>query len=156
MRNACISLILIFILLLIFVSILKEKQNHTETVYRKYMINNDINYNIANVFLKGWYSAILVKDEDRLLQMIHPKAQINTFVGNGKNALEALDISKRIDILPDYKISKINTTLTNHNMVVSHTLKQYENNNQYTSVITLSKDTYLKWKVLSWSFFRNQ
>ena len=124
MRNACISIILIIILLLILICMLKQKKNHTDSVYRQYMINNDVNDNISKIFLNGWYSGILVKDEERLLQMTHPKAQINTYIGNGKNALEALEIIKRIDILPNYKITKYNMTLTNHNMVITHELLQ--------------------------------
>lgn len=153
MRTACVSITLIVILLLILVCMLKEKQNHTDTVYRQYMINNDLNNNVGKIFLKGWYSGILVKDEDRLFQMIHPKAQINTYLGNGRNALEALELMKRIDILPNYKITKYNMTLTNHNMVVTHTLVQTETNNRFTSIMTLTKDSYLKWKVLTWSFY---
>lgn len=153
MRNACISIILIIILLLILICMLKQKKNHTDSVYRQYMINNDINDNISKIFLNGWYSGILVKDEERLLQMTHPKAQINTYIGNGKNALEALEIIKRIDILPNYKITKYNMTLTNHNMVITHELLQTENNNRFTSLMTLSRDSYLKWKVLTWSFY---
>ena len=132
---------------------LKQKKNHTDSVYRQYMINNDVNDNISKIFLNGWYSGILVKDEERLLQMTHPKAQINTYIGNGKNALEALEIIKRIDILPNYKITKYNMTLTNHNMVITHELLQTENNNRFTSLMTLSRDSYLKWKVLTWSFY---
>jgi len=154
MRTACVSITLIVILLLILVCMLKEKQNHTDTVYRQYMINNDLNNNVGKIFLKGWYSGILVKDEDRLFQMIHPKAQINTYLGNGRNALEALELMKRIDILPNYKITKYNMTLTNHNMVVTHTLVQTETNNRFTSIMTLTKDSYLKWKVLTWSFYK--
>lgn len=153
MRNACISIILIIILLLILICMLKQKKNHTDSVYRQYMINNDVNDNISKIFLNGWYSGILVKDEERLLQMTHPKAQINTYIGNGKNALEALEIIKRIDILPNYKITKYNMTLTNHNMVITHELLQTENNNRFTSLMTLSRDSYLKWKVLTWSFY---
>ena len=137
MRTACVSITLIVILLLILVCMLKQKQNHTDTVYRQYMINNDLNNNVGKIFLKGWYSGILVKDEDRLFQMIHPKAQINTYLGNGRNALEALELMKRIDILPNYKITKYNMTLTNHNMVVTHTLVQTETNNRFTSIMTL-------------------
>ena len=154
MRTACVSITLIVILLLILVCMLKEKQNHTDTVYRQYMINNDLNNNVGKIFLKGWYSGILVKDEDRLFQMIHPKAQINTYLGNGRNALEALELMKRIDILPNYKLTKYNMTLTNHNMVVTHTLVQTETNNRFTSIMTLTKDSYLKWKVLTWSFYK--
>jgi hypothetical protein len=154
MRTACVSITLIVILLLILVCMLKQKQNHTDTVYRQYMINNDLNNNVGKIFLKGWYSGILVKDEDRLFQMIHPKAQINTYLGNGRNALEALELMKRIDILPNYKITKYNMTLTNHNMVVTHTLVQTETNNRFTSIMTLTKDSYLKWKVLTWSFYK--
>jgi hypothetical protein len=154
MRTACVSITLIIILLLILVCMLKQKQNHTDTVYRQYMINNDLNNNVGKIFLKGWYSGILVKDEDRLFQMIHPKAQINTYLGNGRNALEALELMKRIDILPNYKLTKYNMTLTNHNMVVTHVLLQTETNNRYTSIMTLTKDSYLKWKVLTWSFYK--
>lgn len=154
MRTACVSITLIIILLLILVCMLKEKQNHTESVYRKYMIHNDVNNNVGKIFLKGWYSGILVKDEDRLLQMIHPKAQVNTYIGNGRNALEALEIAKKIDILPNYKITQYNMTLTNHNMTITHTLVQRETNNKFTSIMTLTKDSHLKWKVLTWSFYK--
>ena len=154
MRTACVSITLIVILLLILVCMLKEKQNHTDTVYRQYMINNDLNNNVGKIFLKGWYSGILVKDEERLFQMIHPKAQINTYLGNGRNALEALELMKRIDILPNYKLTKYNMTLTNHNMVVTHVLLQTETNSRFTSIMTLTKDSYLKWKVLTWSFYK--
>lgn len=154
MRTACVSITLIIILLLILVCMLKQKQNHTDTVYRQYMINNDLNNNVGKIFLKGWYSGILVKDEDRLFQMIHPKAQINTYLGNGRNALESLELMKRMDILPNYKLTKYNMTLTNHNMVVTHVLLQTETNNRYTSIMTLTKDSYLKWKVLTWSFYK--
>ena len=154
MRTACVSITLIIILLLILVCMLKEKQNHTESVYRKYMIHNDVNNNVGKIFLKGWYSGILVKDEDRLLQMIHQKAQVNTYIGNGRNALEALEIAKKIDILPNYKITQYNMTLTNHNMTITHTLVQRETNNKFTSIMTLTKDSHLKWKVLTWSFYK--
>jgi hypothetical protein len=154
MRNACVSIILIIILLLILVCMLKQKKNHTDSVYRQYMINNDINDSVGKIFLQGWFSGILVKDEERLFQMIHPKVQINTYIGNGSNALEVIEIIKKIDVLPNYKITKYNMTLTNHNMVITHEVLQSENNSRYTSIMTLAKDSYLKWKVMTWSYFK--
>jgi hypothetical protein len=45
-------------------------------------------------------------------------------------------------------------TLTNHNMVITHEVLQSENNSRYTSIMTLAKDSYLKWKVMTWSYFK--
>jgi hypothetical protein len=148
------SLILIFVLLLILVCSLKQKQNHTETVYRDYMLNTDLNNNVGKIVINGWFSSILVKDRETLFQMIHPKAQINTYMGMQNNALKSLHLITQIDLLPNYKIRRYQSTLTNNNMIISHELYQAENNDRFNSMFTFAKDSYLKWKVISWSFYK--
>ena len=153
MKHTLISIMLIFILLLILICIIKQKKNNNDSPYKSYLMHNDINYKVSNVFINSWFSGILIKDTDRLFQMIHPKSQMDCYLGRGTNSLKVMELLSKIDIHPNYKIKHLHTTLTNHNMIVTHDLYQEETNTKYSSIFSLVKDSNLKWKVISWVFY---
>ena len=99
------------------------------------------------------YSGILLKEKEKLNEMVHHKIQIDTYSGRGTNLIDTLNIINNIDILPNYKIKNLTTSLTQHNMVITHDLYQEENRNVFRGVFTLTKGIDLKWKVISWSFY---
>ena len=152
MKKTIVSLILIFVLLLILICIIKQKKNNINTPYRNYMINNDLNNNIGRILVNMWFSSILVKDHNQLFNMLHSKSQITSYNGTAQNPNKILDLVKKIDIHPAYKIKNLNCTVTNNIMTITHELYQPETNIRYNSIFSLVKDSYFKWKVATWAF----
>ena len=153
MRNAYISIILIFVLLLILVCIIKQKQHMNDSPRKQILMNNDINRKVSDIFVNLWFSGLLVKDRERLIQMIHPQAQFNTYLGRTRTISKILPLLFKIEVYPNYKIRNINITSTQQNMIISHDLYQLENKQLYSSTFTLMKSSSLKWRVLSWSYY---
>ena len=84
--------------------------------------------------------------------MIDHKIQINTYRGIGSNLIDSLQIINNI-IYFLFKIKNLTTTLSAHNMIITHDLYQEENRNIFHGIFTLTKGIDLKWKIISWSFY---
>ena len=153
MRNIYTSLILVFVLLLILICILKQKRNNVDNINRNYLQQSDLHEKIADIFVDAWYSGILLKEKEKINEMIDHKIQINTYRGIGSNLIDSIQIINNIDILPNYKIKNLTTTLSAHNMIITHDLYQEENRNIFHGMFTLTKGINLKWKIISWSFY---
>lgn len=153
MRNIYTSLILVFVLLLILICILKQKRNNVDNINRNYLQQSDLHEKIADIFVNAWYSGILLKEKEKINEMIDHKIQINTYRGIGSNLIDSLQIINNIDILPNYKIKNLTKTLSAHNMIITHDLYQEENRNIFHGMFTLTKGIDLKWKIISWSFY---
>lgn len=154
MNTAFISVIIIFVLLLILVSILKQKAYGNETQYTAYLRNNDVNKKVGTIFIETFFSALLVKNKELLFHMVHPKLQIDTIYGRGTNSLASTNIFNRVNITPDYKIKNININSTNNTMVMTHDIILENLNEKYKSTMTLIKDHNGTWRLISWNYYK--